>query len=68
MPLQYMLNAEAQDRIRRSENEDLIGTPIGQLVGSMSETQTVREVVDALREEYTRTVESLPRLSSSATV
>jgi NAD(P)H-dependent flavin oxidoreductase YrpB (nitropropane dioxygenase family) len=68
MPLQYMLNAEAQDRIRRSENQDLIGTPIGQLVGSMSETQTVREVVAALREEYTRTVESLPRLSTSATV
>jgi NAD(P)H-dependent flavin oxidoreductase YrpB (nitropropane dioxygenase family) len=68
MPLQYMLNAEAQDRIRRSENEALLGTPIGQLVGSMSETKTVREVVDALREEYTRTVESLPRLSRTTTV
>jgi NAD(P)H-dependent flavin oxidoreductase YrpB (nitropropane dioxygenase family) len=66
MPLQYMLNAEAQDRIRRSENEALLGTPIGQLVGSMKETRTVREVVDALREEYTRTVESLPRLSQEA--
>ena len=68
MPLQYMLNAEAQDRIRRSENEALLGTPIGQLVGSMRETKTVRQVVEALREEYTRTVESLPRLSSTATV
>jgi NAD(P)H-dependent flavin oxidoreductase YrpB (nitropropane dioxygenase family) len=68
MPLQYMLNAEAQDRIRRSENEELLGTPIGQLVGSMTETKTVREVVDALRAEYTRTVESLPRLSASASV
>jgi NAD(P)H-dependent flavin oxidoreductase YrpB (nitropropane dioxygenase family) len=68
MPLQYMLNAEAQDRIRRSENEALLGTPIGQLVGSMSETKTVREVVDALREEYTRTVESLPRLPRTTTV
>ena len=68
MPLQYMLNAEAQDRIRRSENEALLGTPIGQLVGQMRETKTVRQVVEALREEYTRTVESLPRLSSTATV
>ena len=68
MPLQYMLNAEAQDRIRRSENEALIGTPIGQLVGSMKEPKTVREVVEDLREEYTRTVESLPRLSASASV
>jgi NAD(P)H-dependent flavin oxidoreductase YrpB (nitropropane dioxygenase family) len=66
MPLQYMLNAEAQDRIRRSENEALLGTPIGQLIGSMSETQTVRQVVDAMCEEYTRTVESLPRLSANA--
>jgi NAD(P)H-dependent flavin oxidoreductase YrpB (nitropropane dioxygenase family) len=66
MPLQYMLNAEAQDRIRRSENAELLGTPIGQLIGSMSETQTVRQVVDAMREEYTRTVESLPRLSANA--
>ncbi len=68
MPLQYMLNAEAQDRIRRSGNEALMGTPIGQLVGSMRQTRTVREVVDALREEYTRVVESLPRLTSPATV
>ncbi|MCW2571960.1 MAG: 2-nitropropane dioxygenase [Frankiales bacterium] len=68
MPLQYMLNAEAQDRIRRSENEALLGTPIGQLVGSMSETKTVREVVAALCEEYTRTVEGLPRLPRTTTV
>ena len=66
MPLQYMLNAEAQDRIRRSENEALLGTPIGQLVGSMQETRTVRQVVDALREEYMLAVESLPRLSQEA--
>jgi NAD(P)H-dependent flavin oxidoreductase YrpB (nitropropane dioxygenase family) len=65
MPLQYMLNAEAQERIRRSETEALLGTPIGQLIGSMSETKTVREVVEALREEYTRAVESLPRLSAN---
>jgi NAD(P)H-dependent flavin oxidoreductase YrpB (nitropropane dioxygenase family) len=66
MPLQYMLNAAAQDRIRRSENEALLGTPIGQLVGSMQETRTVRQVVDALREEYMLAVESLPRLSQEA--
>src|SRR4051812_18921448 len=68
MPLQYMLNAEAQDRIWRSENEALLGTPIGQLVGQMRETKTVRQVVEAMCAEYTRTVEGLPRLSSTATV
>jgi NAD(P)H-dependent flavin oxidoreductase YrpB (nitropropane dioxygenase family) len=68
MPLQYMLNAEAQDRIRRSENEALLGTPIGQLVGSMQETRTVRQVVDALREEYMLAVDTLPRLTPKASV
>jgi NAD(P)H-dependent flavin oxidoreductase YrpB (nitropropane dioxygenase family) len=68
MPLQYMLNAEAQDRIRRSENEALLGTPIGQLVGSMQETRTVRQVVDALREEYMLAVDALPRLTPKVTV
>jgi NAD(P)H-dependent flavin oxidoreductase YrpB (nitropropane dioxygenase family) len=68
MPLQYMLNAEAQDRIRRSENEALLGTPIGQLVGSMQEIRTVREVVDALREEYMLAVDTLPRLTPKVTV
>jgi len=67
MPLQYMLNAEAQDRIRRSGNEALMGTPIGQLVGAMQEPQTVRAVIDGLREEYTRTVAALPQLSMSVT-
>ncbi|MDP9101390.1 MAG: nitronate monooxygenase family protein [Actinomycetota bacterium] len=67
MPLQYMLNAEAQDRIRRSGNESLLGTPIGQLVGAMTRTRTVAEVVAALREEYNRTVEALPRLATAVT-
>ena len=62
MPLQYMLNAEAQSRIRAAGNEQLMGTPIGQLVGSMKQTRTVLEVVDALLAEYTRTVDALPRL------
>jgi NAD(P)H-dependent flavin oxidoreductase YrpB (nitropropane dioxygenase family) len=62
MPLQYMLCADAQDRIRRAEKEELMGTPIGQLVGSFAEVRTVAEVIAALKDEYTRTVASLPRL------
>jgi NAD(P)H-dependent flavin oxidoreductase YrpB (nitropropane dioxygenase family) len=65
MPLQYMLNAEAQDRIRRSGNEALMGTPIGQLVGSFNEVRTVAEVIAALRADYDRTVAGLPRLSAN---
>lgn len=60
MPLQYMLCAEAQDRIRRSGKEELMGTPIGQLVGSFAEVRTVAEVIAALKDEYARAVAALP--------
>lgn len=66
MPLQYMLNAEAQDRIRRSGNVELAGTPIGQLVGSFTEVRTVAEVIASMTEEYDRTIASLPHLSAHA--
>jgi NAD(P)H-dependent flavin oxidoreductase YrpB (nitropropane dioxygenase family) len=65
MPLQYMLNAEAQDRIRRSGNEELMGTPIGQLVGSFQEVRSVAEVIALMKDEYERTVTALPRLAPS---
>lgn len=62
MPLQYMLCAEAQDRIRAAQKEELMGTPIGQLVGSFKEVRTVAEVIASLKDEYARTVAALPRL------
>ena len=68
MPLQYMLCAEAQDRIRRSGKEELMGTPIGQLVGSFAEARTVAEVIASLRDEYARAVASLPALAAPAAV
>jgi NAD(P)H-dependent flavin oxidoreductase YrpB (nitropropane dioxygenase family) len=61
MPLQYMLNAQAQERIRRSNATELIGTPIGQIVGSMNETKTVREVVERLVAEYEQALGRIPR-------
>ncbi len=66
MPLQFMLCAEAQDRIRRAGKEELMGTPIGQLVGSFGEVRTVAEVIASLKAEYERAVSSLPRLSTPA--
>jgi NAD(P)H-dependent flavin oxidoreductase YrpB (nitropropane dioxygenase family) len=61
MPLQYMLNGPAQHRIRLSGNEEMLGIPIGQVVGAMRETHTVRQVMDALREGYAAAVASLPQ-------
>jgi NAD(P)H-dependent flavin oxidoreductase YrpB (nitropropane dioxygenase family) len=66
MPLQYMLNADAQARIRAAGKEELLGTPIGQLVGSMTRTRSVREVVDALRADYARAVAALPVLEETS--
>jgi len=63
MPLQYMLCSEALERIRRAGREELMGTPIGQLVGSFKETKTVAETIATLLADYEKSVSSLPRLS-----
>ena len=62
MPLQYMLCADAQDRIRAAEKEELMGTPIGQLVGSFKEARTVADVIASLKADYSKTIAALPRL------
>lgn len=66
MPLQYMLCAEAQERIRAAGKEELMGTPIGQLVGSFGAARSVADVIASLRTDYARAVESLPRLAPAA--
>jgi NAD(P)H-dependent flavin oxidoreductase YrpB (nitropropane dioxygenase family) len=68
MPLQYMLCAEAQNRIRQAGKEELMGTPIGQLVGAFTGVRTVAEVVAQLRDDYDRAVAGLPRLTAPAAV
>jgi NAD(P)H-dependent flavin oxidoreductase YrpB (nitropropane dioxygenase family) len=64
MPLQYMLCSEALERIRLAGREELMGTPIGQLVGSFAETRTVAETIATLLADYEKTVSSLPRLAT----
>jgi NAD(P)H-dependent flavin oxidoreductase YrpB (nitropropane dioxygenase family) len=61
MPLQYMLTAEAQSRIARSGNPELVGTPVGQIVGSMHSVRPVRDVIFDLIDEF---VEATQRLDS----
>jgi NAD(P)H-dependent flavin oxidoreductase YrpB (nitropropane dioxygenase family) len=68
MPLQYMLCADAQNRIRVAGAEELMGTPIGQLVGSFTEVRTVAEVMATLLADYERAVASLPRSTAPAHV
>jgi NAD(P)H-dependent flavin oxidoreductase YrpB (nitropropane dioxygenase family) len=59
MPMQNILTAEANARIARSHRKDLAFAPVGQIVGSMNEVKSVRDVMYRLVEEYIEAVERL---------
>ena len=59
MPLQWLLTADAQQRMQHWQPPDLIGTPVGQIVGSMNEVRPVKEVVDEMVSEYDATIKRL---------
>ncbi len=58
MPLQWMATAEATQRIYRHARTDaqgsaeLLGTPVGQVVGQMNAVRSVSSVMNALVHEY----------------
>ncbi|HYM14718.1 MAG TPA: nitronate monooxygenase family protein [Dehalococcoidia bacterium] len=62
MPLQFMVVAEAQSRMHRycgderTGAKDLVGTPVGQIVGSMRSARPAREIIYSIVEEYVETV------------
>jgi NAD(P)H-dependent flavin oxidoreductase YrpB (nitropropane dioxygenase family) len=64
MPLQWMLTAEAQHRIFRYQPPELVGMPVGQIVGSMNDVRPARDVVYDL---ITECAETLERLHAQAT-
>jgi NAD(P)H-dependent flavin oxidoreductase YrpB (nitropropane dioxygenase family) len=57
MPLQFMLTADALQRVHRfadkegSRARELVGTPVGQIVGRMNEVRSTRDVIYQLVEE-----------------
>jgi len=65
MPLQYMLNAEAQSRVHRyahvegSGAAQLIGTPVGQIMGTMNSVRRTRDVIQDMVTEYIATTERM---------
>jgi len=65
MPLQYMLVSEAHRRIARAGRTELMGMPVGQIVGSMQEVRSVREVVYQLIDEYATAVERLNTITDA---
>jgi NAD(P)H-dependent flavin oxidoreductase YrpB (nitropropane dioxygenase family) len=52
MPLQYMATADAQRRIAKYQVKELVGMPVGQIVGRMDRVRPVREVMYDLVEEF----------------
>lgn len=63
MPLQFMATAGATQRIyryaqtKKPGSADLLGTPVGQVVGQMNQVQSVKEVVRDMVSEYIEAVE-----------
>ncbi|MGQ0826454.1 MAG: nitronate monooxygenase [Actinomycetota bacterium] len=59
MPLQFMATQKARARIARSSRRDLFGMPVGQIVGSMTQVRTSKQVILDMVEEYVDTVEKM---------
>ncbi len=63
MPLQWMATSSAQQRIyryaqsKKPGSAELLGTPVGQVVGQMNEVRSVKQVVQGMVTEYIDAVE-----------
>ncbi|MEV5506710.1 NAD(P)H-dependent flavin oxidoreductase [Streptomyces orinoci] len=62
MPLQGLLVAEALSRIQRYEVTELLGTPVGQIVGRMDSVRSVAAVFDELTAGFERAVRRINRM------
>jgi NAD(P)H-dependent flavin oxidoreductase YrpB (nitropropane dioxygenase family) len=62
MPLQFLLTADAVYRIHRSEHPELLGAPVGQIVGRMNEVRPTALVVADLVRECEETLQRLRAL------
>jgi NAD(P)H-dependent flavin oxidoreductase YrpB (nitropropane dioxygenase family) len=72
LPLQYMATANANARIMHyAENEksrarELLGMPVGQVVGRMKEVKSSAAVIDQFLDEFADSVERLDGLLEAA--
>lgn len=62
MPLQGIVFSEAARRISRGQDRSLVGTPVGQIVGSMNRVRPVRDVIFDMVEEWVETTKRLDSL------
>ncbi|MFD4632407.1 NAD(P)H-dependent flavin oxidoreductase [Streptomyces sp. NPDC058284] len=63
MPLQGLLVAEAVSRIQKYEVQELLGTPVGQIVGRMNSERSVRAVFDDLTRGFEQAVDRVIRIA-----
>ena len=63
MPLQGLLVADAVSRIQKYEVGSLLGTPVGQIVGSMNTERSVQAVFDDLTRGFERAVDRINRIA-----
>ncbi|WAL99597.1 nitronate monooxygenase [Streptomyces sp. Je 1-369] len=63
MPLQGLLVAEAVSRIQKHEVRELLGTPVGQIVGRMNSERSVQAVFDDLTRGFERAVDRVIRIA-----
>ena len=59
MPLQGILHQEAGRRTQRAQAKELIGFPVGQIVGRMNKVRPSRDLVLEMVEEWIETTERL---------
>ena len=72
MPLQFMATAEASQRIykygqtNKPGSDELLGSPVGQVVGQMNERRPAKNVVFDMVNEYIETIGALSEQLNSA--
>lgn len=72
MPLQFMVVAEAQSRMHRYAGNpetgarELVGTPVGQIVGRMNAIRPAREVIYNMVQEYVDTMSRMDAMLGPA--
>lgn len=64
MPLQGILHNEASRRFSRVQAKDLMGFPVGQIVGRLNEVRATKDVMFDMIEEWIATTERLNGLIS----
>jgi NAD(P)H-dependent flavin oxidoreductase YrpB (nitropropane dioxygenase family) len=64
MPLQGILHQEAARRFMRVNNKELIGFPVGQIVGRLNQVRPTKDVIFDMVEEWIETTQRLQGLIS----